>query len=438
MRASACLLLIVPVRVLFWTANAPYAGFQAVAAVIGVLALLLLLRRRFADRIAAFGTAAIVFLWSLALVLPGALLLRVASRAPREAFSSPATASFLPQKAGQPRLIVLVFDELSHELLFKLHPDRVRTPEFNRLRSEALYADDALQTSEWTLTAVPSLTTGHIVAAASPTGPKGLQLRYKDGRSADWSKELHLFSMVRNLGINVGVVGWYHPYCRLFPNVLSGCATEVNADAHTSLRREFVFRNTPLAFLRVGRYSLAGLLGAAENGAAEYRVVAAEQRAQLYRLMQAASEFAADPRFGLVFVHLPVPHLPVATPDGAGNYFDNLNQADTALGQLRHRLESAGLWDSSAVLVTSDHDLRAPLWENRPMWTREESEFVRRRTQVRVPFLLKMPGQTTSFPYHHTVNTAFTRDLIFDIARGRLNNVEDVAKWIDRWHSGAS
>jgi hypothetical protein len=435
-RAAVCVSLIVPLHVLLRTLDAPEAAFRATATAIVTLALLLLPETRFGRRTTAFGTVAIAVLWPFAIMLPGALLWRVATRAPREAFSGTAATSFLPYKPDNQRVICIVFDELSDELLFRLYPDRVRTPEFHRLRSEALHADDALPTSEWTRSALPALTMGRAVSDALPTGPNGLQLRYPDERTADWSQAPHLFRMARGLGLNVGVVGWYHPYCRLFPNLLSGCATEVNVDAHTSLRREFVFRNAPLAFLRVGSYSLAGVFGQPRNVAGEYRVVAVEQRAQVQRLVKAASDFVADPRFGLLLVHLPVPHLPVATPDGTGNYFDNLNEADAVLGQLRHKLERAGMWNSAAVLVTSDHDLRTSVWDSRPMWTREESDFARRRTKLRVPFLLKMPGQTASFPYSRPLNTALTRDLLLEIARGRLKNAQDVAGWMDSWNAG--
>jgi hypothetical protein len=435
LRAAACALLMIPVRVVFRTAEFPAWATLAAMAVPAIAGLFLLLGKRTGRRVASFGAAVITILWPLMIVMPAGLLWRLYSRAPDAAFSATKTASFLPQRPGSPRVIWVVFDELDQELLFPLRPGRVHAPEFDRLRSQSLYAEDALPTSDHTGTAIPALTTGRLVKAASAAAPNQLHIVYTDGRATDWAKEPHIFGLARASGHNVGLVGWHHPYCRLFADCLSGCEWEMNLDAHSTLRREHVVQTMPFFFFRVSGRSLAGLLGGPRSVAEEYRLAAFEQRAQLWRLVEAASEFLLDSRYGFLMFHFPVPHLPAVTPSGNGNYFDNIAEADAVLGQLRRKLESAGMWDSSSLLVMGDHHLRFPIWNNRPMWTHEETRLANRRSKLRVPFLLKMPGQQKPVSYPGVLNTIVTHDLILDMLRGRLRDAGSAMKWIEQWQS---
>ena len=77
-------------------------------------------------------------------------------------------------------------------------------------------------------------------------------------------------------------------------------------------------------------------------------------------------------------------------------------------------MESAGLWDDTIVLVSSDH------------WLREEN-----KTDRRIPFILKMPGQKTGISYDAPFNTVVSHDLVLALLRGELKDAEGVAGWLD-------
>jgi hypothetical protein len=87
-------------------------------------------------------------------------------------------------------------------------------------------------------------------------------------------------------------------------------------------------------------------------------------------------EVACDPGTGLALLHMPVPHPPYfynavtgkndrgATPIAGifqqtqEGYIDALALTDKIIGQLRHSMEHAGVWDSTTVIFSADHPYR--------------------------------------------------------------------------------
>jgi hypothetical protein len=92
-------------------------------------------------------------------------------------------------------------------------------------------------------------------------------------------------------------------------------------------------------------------------------------------------------------------------------------------------LEKAGVWDSSTILLTSDHPLRLDLWR---VTNRGVDNSMGNYTQAsEVPFLLKMAGQKQGFAYNAAVQTVVTKDLLLAIMRGEITQPEQVAAWLD-------
>jgi arylsulfatase A-like enzyme len=135
-------------------------------------------------------------------------------------------------------------------------------------------------------------------------------------------------------------------------------------------------------------------------------------------------KIAADPYFDLIYMHASVPHGPYIW-DVKGQRFmlfdmmskkgyrGNLVLADRLLGAVRTSMELAGLWDNTVVLVTSDHGLRG--------------------NGGKIPFLLKMRGQKTSFEYARPFSPMrVTKDLLLEILKQGLVTPQSVAEWIDQ------
>jgi hypothetical protein len=150
-------------------------------------------------------------------------------------------------------------------------------------------------------------------------------------------------------------------------------------------------------------------------------------------------EIAKDPSIGLALIHLPVPHPPPIydrslgtwSPAGRIGYVDSVALADRTLGDLRSCLDRAGLTANTAILVSSDHGWRTALWRGNPEWTPEDEAASHQDTSGS-PFLLKLPQQTSPFVYDTAFDTVVTRRLIIGILNGRLTDLPDIAKEIDR------
>jgi arylsulfatase A-like enzyme len=165
-----------------------------------------------------------------------------------------------------------------------------------------------------------------------------------------------------------------------------------------------------------------------------------EQKIARFRdLEKRAREMVADPRIGLALIHLPVPHPPAIydrvrgafSAENAGSYIDNVALADRTLGGLRQSMEAAGLWDRTTVIVSADHGWRTAMWRGSPEWTAEDESASHQGT-MGVPFLVKLPGQTTSLVYDARFETVVTRRLIGGILSGKVKHPAGLAAAIGR------
>ncbi len=344
-------------------------------------------------------------------------------------------AAFLPSRQpGAPRVVWIVFDELDQRALFTARHPGLELPEFDRLRAESFVALNAFAPARGTRRSIASMLLGRQVSWALPSGPSTLPCAIEGGgeeAAVDdcWTQHPNLFERVRESGANVGVSGWYHPYCRLFADSLTACTWAGlpywnSPRVRDSFDQQWheVVKPLPLAnrWLRPGS-----------------RIRDAHRDA-FERILAAALEMAPDPDLGLAMLHFPVPHHPdIYDPERRAlsatdrrSYFDNLALADRTLGEVRDVMEAAGLWDESIVIVTSDHWWRAI---HRGDWglTPEEELVFADEINRRVPFLLKLAKQREASVYPRAFNTLLVHDLILDLLMGGGTSPAAVAAWLD-------
>lgn len=350
----------------------------------------------------------------------------------------PNTQPQLKRDTTQPRVVWIVFDEMTANLAFDRRPADLKLPEFDRLAAISLFASHAFSPAGRTLQSVPALLTGKLVAAAEPSGPNNLLLTF-DGTSeaVGWSQSEDLFSISRRMGINGAVVGWFHPYCRVIGERLSKCfwqpATQLTDPGESSLARTMFLQSAELLRL----LPLSGdLVNRITQKKIDYRSTHLDDYA---KLMKAASETVSDPSLGLVLVHLPVPHPPyvfdrkrkVWDTSTQLNYLDNLALADRALGELRQAMEAAGFWDDSTVVVSSDHWWRISYWDKKPTWSEADNIFRPEESDHRIPFLVKLRHQKTRADYDKQLNTVITHDLLIDILNRRVETPDQLISWLE-------
>lgn len=148
-----------------------------------------------------------------------------------------------------------------------------------------------------------------------------------------------------------------------------------------------------------------------------------------------------SPYLRFTVVHLPVPHLPALynrrtsalDAAGQGNYFDNLVLADKVLADVRLTLERAGLWDRTAVLVTSDHPLRVNILQSlRDGSAVEERRATGDRERSYIPFILRLPQESSRAEFTDEFDSTIAGDIAVAAAEGLLTSYSSVAAELKR------
>jgi hypothetical protein len=310
----------------------------------------------------------------------------------------------------RPRVLWIIFDETDYRLAYEQRPAGVDLPEFDRLRAESVCATNAYPPADMTLISMPGLISGQPATNASPSGASELGLTLRDGRQELWSKLPSVFGSARELGFNTALVGWFHPYRRILHRDLNYCSWYPYPSSFPSQQPTF-------------GSAMFGQIGCLAPGWEH-------SYANTCRAMIADSiSIVTNDDFGLILLHLPPPHQPgVYLPEKDAftvwpmptvtGYFNNLALADRTLGKLRAAMTARGEWGKTWIILSADHS-----------WRR--SRLYDGKRDLRVPFLIKAPGESNPTVYSQRINTVLTHDLILGILRREIPTEADLLKWLD-------
>ena len=385
-----------------------------------VMVLVIFLFNRPLTRIA---TTLLIILSPLCLVnLVSAIKLRNAHIS-TEAFHDRHPATTVTTRLNTPHIVWIVFDEFDQNTAFVSRPPSLRLPEFDRFLSQSISAANAFPPNKFTEYSLPALITGQLVATGNAIAPNELVLINADGAQRKWSTENNVFSRARSEGFSTGTVGWFHPYCRVIGDSLDSCDWVPVVDAINPSLDKLSFGRAFWLCLRSALYRIPFAFRLLEW---QYDRERKEQHRAEFERASCFADALLKQDLNLKFLHLPVPHHPWifdarthSFSSAAGNgYLDNLALADQTLGQVRRVLEDSGQWDSSIVLVSSDH------------WWRT-SDVVEGKRDHRIPFMLKLAGQTVGIEYKTPFNTVLTDELVLQLLKGQLMSPTDVTTWID-------
>jgi hypothetical protein len=349
------------------------------------------------------------------------------------------------QRLTQPgRVVWVIFDELDQNLSFENRPGGLQLNELDRLRANSIFASAAQSPAADTKEAIPSLLAGRAVEETDPAGASELMLRYK-GQSGfvPWSREGNIFRSAHQLGLKTALDGWYHPYCRVIGNDLDSCAWRSLRDLSPGFRWKAYTESLGIIGALANQLSreLAAANPFAERIDApgtspEEKSLARSER--LYMMLEArgrALSLAADPKYDVVFLHLPIPHPPSVydgvkhafNAGGHQNYIDSLQGTDDLLKEMRVAMEAAGLWDSTALLISSDHPLRQ---FKRSDFEDGDAQLGGGVTHPYVPFLLKLPHQKAGLAFNGKFNTVHSGAILERVLRRELTTPEQAAGWM--------
>lgn len=319
-----------------------------------------------------------------------------------------------PVPHGQPRVVWIIFDSTDYRLAFEQHPDYVQLPEFDRLRSESLFANHAYSPGSCTLLSMPALIYGQVVSAADASDTCDLTVTFADtGATTSCSGLPSIFSKARQLGFNNAVVGWFIPYGRLVGRELSFCEWYAYPPYEPG-RADTYVADVRQQFLSLGEtFWLRHLFANVHRDS-----------------LQVSLSVVTNASYGLTLLHLPAPHKPgvyLADKDHltfwprlskVAGYFNNLMLADREFGKLRRAMETSGEWDKTWIILSSDH-----------AWI--ESNLYDHQLDPRVPFIVHAPGANDAIAYANPFNTVLTDALILAILQKQVTNHQDVAHWLD-------
>jgi hypothetical protein len=364
-------------------------------------------------------------------------------------------AGMLPASASHNRVVWIVFDELDGRLLFEVRPSRIQLPHFDALRKLSIFGDRVESPAPNTLSAIPSLLLSKIIPRDEDVNlnSRPIQVRFSGcSQFASIHSQQNIFRRVRAIGLNTAAAGWYHPYCRVFGDDLSACATENGlmdaAGIQEFLRQQPLWRKAVyVADWESRALPLMDRLYWIHSVPEQSLLNRQLHIARLHSLLLQAAQLLKNPNLDFVFLHLPVPHPPgiwdtktqTFTTDDHADYIDNLALADKVLGQIRRTLEQTGDWDRSTILVSADHPYRALHW----LTAREVAappemvRLTRMRWQPYIPFFLKLPGQKTGLAYHREFNSVLSADLLLEALQGHIRTPGQAVQWLDA-HAAAS
>lgn len=355
---------------------------------------------------------------------------------------------FLAQDSTASRFLWVLFDEFDPHIAFDARPDSLAMPNLDRLRGESLVAARALPLDAWTLLAVPSLLTGKQLSDAKAVDKDTLLVSSPERREPhSWREETNVFARARALHVNSGVVGWYHPYCRILDGSTSTCFWEPGAGATNALQIQEHLHGVSMAeglsflFRLEGERLMSAFTVRPGNGfyPVQTKLIRTRQMREFLATRDRAYEVAADPRIGLGFLHFPAPHMYPIYNRAAGrfemndslDYLDNLALVDLVAGEIREKLERQGLWERTTILISSDHGLRGHLWNKGINWPKKMDDLAIRPADYAVPFILKLAGDTRPLVFETPFSAVMTADLALAVLSGEIVTNAQAAEWLD-------
>jgi len=302
---------------------------------------------------------------------------------------------------------VLLFDELSYAALYPGGQFRSDLPALLRLSERSTTYRAAFTPDDRTLTSLAGLLEGRDLLDVTIRGDEVLATR-PDGVRAplDLGGPGSLFQEARARGLRTEMIGYYLPYCRLLGSAADACVS-YSWYNYATLADRFSLLDPVRTTLILWPYQQ-------HFGIAKIPMLSMLQHQIVERTTAAAlAEIETHiPRFR--FVHFSVPHHPYvfdaqgyhppAAPmlKSAENYERQLRWVDAIVGKLVDRLVEAGEFETSALVVMSDHEYRFPS-PGKP-------------ESMHVPLIVKWPGRRSRAEIWDSVKA---RDVLDALVSGR-------------------
>jgi Sulfatase len=332
-----------------------------------------------------------------------------------------------PPADSQTRIVWLLFDELSFNQTFAHRYPGLTMPAFEKLQAQSVWFEHLDPAGYFTDRVIPSFFVGQFVDQIRSDLDGNLFLRFPG--QAGWHRfdsQATLFADARRSGWTTGVAGWYNPYCRILVGTLDFCYSRIGSEIPGGLRPQDSILEDALAPIASTMRSL------------EHRpnIITEQHESDLKAILPQAQALIRDEKYRLIFIHLPVPHLPgiydrkTGQIRPGGTYIDNLALADRLLGELMTSLNTTASASKTTLIVCSDHSWRIPIWRVGPGWTEEEELASQAKFDTRPVLMIHFPAQSSEVRVTQRFNEIKIHDIILRMLQSELNSPAEMQGWL--------
>ena len=311
-----------------------------------------------------------------------------------------AWASTAQPPRHHPRLVWIVFDELSYDQVYEHRASDLALPNFDALRSESTVFTDAQPIGDKTVKILPSLLSGQVVTAYNFTSDNRLVVHHQGMRGfAQLTGAGTVFGDAQKEGWRTAAVGWYNPYCTIYAGSIDDCYWMNFDRLDGPMAQDASYWSNVWSPLRQAGEQIVQP-SRADDDICTYGV---QQRYKSYvDLQQHVAQVLKTDQADFIFLHLPVPHSPniwsrargAYTKECGNSYLDELALADRELGSIMATLKSSPRWNDTTLIVQGDHSWRIYLWDDQPAWTAEDGRASSAGFDPRPAVIIHHAGQT--------------------------------------------
>jgi hypothetical protein len=342
--------------------------------------------------------------------------------------------------ASRPRIVWILFDELSYQQVFGDRYPGLEMPNFDEFRKSSTLFTDTKPIADSTELAIPSILLGNVLAKVNYTKKNKLEVGTSTGLSYSFDAAQTPFAMARQYGLTTGVVGWYNPYCSLLSPYLSQCYWTDSLSVPEISARESYWQNLMHPWILYGRAFSNPTQMISRTRRTRFnqdllrpldieKIQDAGNRVRAYQeLMQHATGMIGPAGPDFVFFHLPLPHQAGFydrrrqrfDASGQRSYVDNLALTDRTLAEMLDILQKSPRWKDTSVVICGDHSWRTFLWKGTKYWTPEDEAASHGEVFDSRPLLMvHLAGQTTPASVDEPFPLLRVHDILHDLVTGK-------------------
>lgn len=329
--------------------------------------------------------------------------------------SAPVSVAIAPQAAAsvERRVVWVIFDEMDYSLSLATGSGmEARMPNFSVLSSHAATASQAYAPGRDTLYSIPALLTGTALSGLTIRPQNRLELINEQQKAIRFGPDSAVFSQLPGGPQSATVLGFYHPYCKLFP-ALQNCHSTYMGNAGRWFDSLLFFSEALFSAFRHVKW-LNQLMP-------EFMLSYFDPMYRISKnIISRLNETLDNDDSALDFIHINMPHLPnvymqrllqqpVVNDDK--EYTQNLVGADMVLGRIVKQLQLKSAKQNILLIVSSDH------------WLRTHS-----KQAAPVPFIAWTVGSSMHSLLQMPLSTVHSKQLALDFLAGRINTQSEVAQ----------